>query len=234
MRAKGILLDYGGTLVEELGYDERAANRWLLSKARTVPAGVSLDDVLGRLEQVSQELGAKRDDRAIEVSWQTLTRLSYHSLGIQFDAPLGDFELGYWLACAKTRPMAGAIAALETWRERGIPVAVVSNCRFSEYVLRHELNRHGLSRFLSFIMVTSEYAARKPNRTLFEAAARLLSVAANDILFVGDSLEKDMTGAKAAGMKTLWFRTGNSSAGPGTADRSCTSWSEILNLVNEG
>ena len=232
MRAKGILLDYGGTLVEELGYDEHAANQWLLSRARTVPTGVSLDDVLRRLEQVSRELGAKRDDRAIELSWQTLTRLSYHSLGIQFDAPLGELELGYWLACARTRPMAGAIAALEAWHERGIPMAVVSNCRFSEHVLRQELERHGLARFLSFVMVTSEYGARKPSRTLFEAAARRLSMAAQDILFVGDSLEMDMAGAKAAGMKTLWFRAGESSARTDTADHSCTSWSEILHYVD--
>ena len=32
-RPKGVLLDYGGTLVEEAGFDPRAGNVWLLGQA---------------------------------------------------------------------------------------------------------------------------------------------------------------------------------------------------------
>ena len=233
MQPKGILLDYGGTLVEELEYDERAANEWLLGQAAGIPSGVSLGDVLHRVDRTAQDLGARRDDRAIEITWQALTRLVYDSLAVRFDVPLSDLELGYWLAAAKTRPMPGAIEALEIWHRRGVPMAVVSNCRFAARVLQHELERHDLAKHLAFIMVSAEYAARKPNAMVFTAAAQRLGVVANDIWFIGDSLHKDMAGAKAAGMKALWFHAGASSRHPDTVDHSCGSWSEVLGYFDE-
>ena len=33
MRPNGLLVDYGGTLVEEVGVDVRAGNEWLLARA---------------------------------------------------------------------------------------------------------------------------------------------------------------------------------------------------------
>jgi HAD superfamily hydrolase (TIGR01549 family) len=233
MQPKGILLDYGGTLVEELGYDDRAGNDWLLRQAATIPPDVSLDDVLQLLDRSGRELGANLDDRSTEVTWQTLTRLVYDSLAVRFKVPLSELELGYWLATAKTQPMPGAIDAIETWHRRGIPMAVVSNCRFSEHVLRHELGRHDLAKYFAFIMVSAEYAARKPSAVFFMAAAQRLGVGASDIWFIGDSLHKDMTGAKAAGMRTLWFRAGASPAHTATVDHSCSSWSEIVGLLDE-
>jgi putative hydrolase of the HAD superfamily len=232
MQPKGILLDYGGTLVEELGYEEHAAHDWLLRQAEIIPPDVSLDDVLQRVDRIARELGANLDDRSIEVTWQALTRLVYDSLAIRFKVPLSELELGYWLETAKTRPMPGAIDALETWHGQGIPMAVVSNCRFSEHVLRHESERHGFAKYLAFIMVSAEYAARKPSATFLRAAAQRLGVGASDIWFIGDSLRKDMAGAKAAGMRTLWFRANASLEHTATVDHGCSSWSEVASYFS--
>jgi hypothetical protein len=50
-RAKAVVLDYGGTLVEEAGFDARAGNEWLLNQASYVSPGVTLDIVSsGRAE----------------------------------------------------------------------------------------------------------------------------------------------------------------------------------------
>lgn len=228
MIPKGLLFDYGGTLVEELEYDERAAHEWLLTQAATIPPDVSPDEVLRRIDRTIEDLGGSRNSRSVEVTWQALTRLVYDSLAVRFEVPLADLELGYWSATAKTRPMPGAVEALEAWQRCGVPMAVVSNCRFSEPVLRHELGRHDLANHLAFIMVSAEYAARKPSLTLFEAAAKRLGLRASDIWFIGDSLDTDMAGAKAAGMKTLWFHTGTHSELPETVDRCCSSWREVM------
>lgn len=229
MRPEGILFDYGGTLVEELGYDERAANDWLLNSATKVPRGISLEHVLKRIDDLAIESGSREDGARTEVTWLSLTRLAYDSLGIEFSAPLHELELGYWLKTASTRPMPGAIEALEALKRHGLRMAVLSNCRFSESVLRHELARHGLARHLAFVMVSAEYAARKPSSTLFEAAASRLGIGAKDIWFVGDRIDTDMTGAKAAGMKALWFRTGEYvDAIPRAADHCAASWSEVV------
>ena len=64
------------------------------------------------MDRTTRELGGETNDRTVEVAWQTLTRLVYDSLAIRFDVPFSDLELGYWLAIAKTRRMAGSTETL--------------------------------------------------------------------------------------------------------------------------
>jgi len=225
----GILLDYGGTLVEELGYDERAANEWLLGFATIRPDKVTIDDVMAKLEELSSELMARTDQADVEVTWLTLTRLAYGALGIRFASPLVDLELGYWKAAATTRPLPEARRALEILHQRGIRMAVVSNCRFNRHVIRYELGRYDLSKHIAFVIVSAEYAVRKPNPMIFNAAAGRLGLPPERIWHIGDALATDVAGAKAAGMNALWLRPNGAEGGalPG-ADHVASSWGEIV------
>jgi HAD superfamily hydrolase (TIGR01458 family) len=49
----------------------------------------------------------------------------------------------------------------------------------------------------------------KPSRPLFEAAARSMDLSPGDVVMVGDSLNTDIAGAKAAGSRAILVRTGN-------------------------
>jgi FMN phosphatase YigB (HAD superfamily) len=160
MRPKAILLDYGGTLVEELEYDPRPGNQLLFERAAYRPAHVTLEQVIERADKISTEVAARRDQTQIETPWPSLTRLIYDPLGIRFDDPLPELEMEFWKATVKTAPMPGAREALEEFHRCGVPTAVVSNCSYSQEVLRYELGKHGLADHLSFIMVSAEYAVR--------------------------------------------------------------------------
>ena len=205
MTPKGLLFDYGGTLVEELSVDVRAGNEWLLSRASYRPPHVTLDHVLQRATRVAREVSARRDEVQLETPWSTLTRLIHDSLGVRFETPMPELELGFWNASVRTQAMPGAREALEQFHRWGLPLAVVSNTGFGEPVIRHELARYGLTDHLAFVMVSSDYSVRKPNVLLYETAAARLNVKAGDIWFVGDRLDTDVTGAKAAGMTAVWF-----------------------------
>ena len=85
MTPKGLLFDYGGTLVDEVSVDSEAGNAWLLSRASYRPAHVTLDDVLERAARVTSEVAAQRDRVQIETAWPTLTRLIHDYFGIRFD-----------------------------------------------------------------------------------------------------------------------------------------------------
>jgi hypothetical protein len=54
MAPTGLLLDYGGTLVEEVSVDLRAGNEWLLARASYRPAEVTLRHVLEAINQRRQ------------------------------------------------------------------------------------------------------------------------------------------------------------------------------------
>ena len=223
----GLLLDYGGTLVEEVDFDARAGNELLLSRAVHLSEDVSIEQVLDRANRVSDEVAARRDQSQIETPWPTLTRLIHDFFGTRFADPMSDLEMAFWRASVTTRAMPGAREALEELHQHGIPMAVVSNCGFGQDVLRYELGKHGLADRLAFIMVSAEYAVRKPNTLLFETAAAKLGVSPRDIWFVGDRLDTDVGGAMAAGMTGVWFDASNSEP-PGDADLVVSNWRDLV------
>jgi putative hydrolase of the HAD superfamily len=224
---RGFLLDLGGTLIREDGYDLRAGNEWLLARAAHLPAGVTLDAVVERASKVAAQVSSRRDTFGIETPWIAMTLLIHGYLGVRFDAPLTELELGFWRASVRASAMPGAARALEQFHRWNLPAAVVSNCSFREHVVRDQLSRHGLLETLVFVMSTADYAVRKPNVLLFETAAAKLGVAAREIWFVGDRLDTDVAGATAAGMTSVWLRPAGNVSGGG-ADIVVDTWDELV------
>lgn len=226
-RPKAILLDYGGTLVEELGANPRAGNELLLSHAAVRPPAATIEAVQARANRVSHDVTSRRAQFQIETPWIALTRLIYDAFGIEFDQPLSELELAFWKATVATRPIPGAAEALKVFRDNAVPTAVVSNSSFGPHVIHYELSRHGLAGDLSFVIVSAEYAVRKPNPLLFETAAARIGADPADIWFVGDSLVADVAGAQSTGMTAIWL-PGNVEAPPGSADLIASDWSSIV------
>src|SRR5690349_22621066 len=125
---KGLLLDYGGTLVEEVAFDARAGNEALLARACHKPAHITIEEVMARADRISVEVAARRDEFHVETPWPALTRLIHDYLGIRFAEPMAELEMAFWKASAITTPMPGAREALEQFQRRGVRLAVVSNC----------------------------------------------------------------------------------------------------------
>lgn len=202
---KGVLVDYGGTLVEEVSFDSRAGNEWLLARAVSGPSNVTIEQVLDRAAKVTAEVASRRNEFHLETPWAMLTRLIHDFFGFSFSGSIADLEIGFWKASVKTNAMPGSLAALEKLHECGIPIGVVSNCSFGPHVIRYELEKHGLAEHLRFVMVSAEYAVRKPNVLLYDTAAAKLRTKPQDIWFIGDRWEIDVASAKAAGMTPVWF-----------------------------
>jgi putative hydrolase of the HAD superfamily len=96
---------------------------------------------------------------------------------------------------------------LDTLRGR-LPLAVVTDAQ-SAYA-RGELHQVGLLGYFDPIVVSGDYGYRKPDGRLFAAALAQLGVAAEQTIFVGNDMHRDIYGAREAGMVTVMF---NSSQG---------------------
>ena len=231
-RPKAVLLDYGGTLLEEVGYDLRAGPAALLGHASHLAPGVTLDVVMDRAKRVSRELAGRRDEFGIETPWPALTRLIHDYFGTRFAVSMDALELAFWDASVTTRPMPGARAGLDALHTAGVPLAVLSNSVFGAAVIRHDIAKHGLADHLQFVMVTADYVVRKPNALLFETAAARLGIAPRDTWFVGDRLDTDVAGARAAGMVAVWLRPPN--APPSDApDVTVDDWAQLQRVFED-
>jgi putative hydrolase of the HAD superfamily len=93
-----------------------------------------------------------------------------------------------------------AAPALRELRERGLRVVVASNWDCS---LPEVLDRAGLSPLLDAVVSSATAGATKPDARLFRAALEAAGCGPAEALHVGDSPEKDVEGARAAGLRAV-------------------------------
>jgi putative hydrolase of the HAD superfamily len=62
-----------------------------------------------------------------------------------------------------------------------------------------------LNRYFDTIIISEEAGFSKPDKRIFELALNKLNVQSEDVLFVGDDLEKDIAGCQNANIKGVWF-----------------------------
>ena len=65
----------------------------------------------------------------------------------------------------------------------------------------------GIAPYLSVAIDSAAVGFRKPDARIFEAALAPLDARPSDAIFVGDSLPRDMAGARAVGMPHVWLST---------------------------
>jgi HAD superfamily hydrolase (TIGR01549 family) len=76
-------------------------------------------------------------------------------------------------------------------------------------VQRAKIDMFSLEAMVDFILVSEEFGAAKPDPTIFVEALRLSEADPEDSVFIGDSPEHDIVGARAAGIRSIWInRTG--------------------------
>jgi len=130
------------------------------------------------------------------------------------------------LASLVFRPYPDAVPALRAARARGIRVVVASNWDAS---LRDTLGALGFGDCLDGVVTSAEVGAPKPARAVFERALELAGgVSPDRALHVGDSLEEDIAGARAAGIPAVLVARDGRQAPAGV--RSVRSLEELLSL----
>jgi FMN phosphatase YigB (HAD superfamily) len=67
---------------------------------------------------------------------------------------------------------------------------------------------------------------------LYDTAAARLNVRAADIWFVGDRLDTDVAGAKAAGMTAVWFNPNGRQDPSRDVDLTVSGWADVVSRVS--
>jgi putative hydrolase of the HAD superfamily len=101
------------------------------------------------------------------------------------------------LGALRFRAYPDARPAIIGARERGLRVVVASNW---DVGLVEVLERLELAPLLDGVVTSASVGARKPDAAVFEAALALAGVEPGAALHVGDSLDEDARGARAAGL----------------------------------
>jgi HAD superfamily hydrolase (TIGR01549 family) len=92
---------------------------------------------------------------------------------------------------------------LAVCKKQGIPVCIVTDLTAQ---IQHRKLRHlGLHQSVQYMVSSEESGAEKPARLIFDIALAKLGIAPAQAIMVGDSEEKDLQGARNAGIPAVRY-----------------------------
>jgi HAD superfamily hydrolase (TIGR01549 family) len=83
----------------------------------------------------------------------------------------------------------------------GLKLGILSNTFVNRTSLDRHLQRAGIIEFFPVRLFSYEFKVRKPHREIFRIAAERIGEALENVLFVGDRIDKDIEPALGGGMK---------------------------------
>ncbi|MFC1762310.1 HAD family hydrolase [Planctomycetota bacterium] len=118
--------------------------------------------------------------------------------------PWRDFAWLWYEPLAKTATIEPTIKeTLAKLRELGLKLGVLSNTFVGGHSLERHLEQVGILDFFMMRMYSYEFDFRKPDLRIFRIAAERLGEAAENILYVGDRIDKDIEPALRVGMQPV-------------------------------
>jgi len=96
--------------------------------------------------------------------------------------------------------MPGAGSCLKTLKAAGFTIAVCSNWGWD---LREDLESTGLTADVDVLVTSAQAGFRKPHPRIYGSTLELAGFAADDAVFVGDSLRTDVLGPERVGIRSV-------------------------------
>ena len=209
MRVKAVLFDMFDTLMmiehNHAFYSPslRRTYEYLIQNG----VNVSFDVFNAAYVEARDALYAKADAQMEEPHFNLRISNALRSLGYDFDVS-SEVVFGATLAfCDEfmryVRIDEHAKTVLEKLHGK-YKLGIVSNFAIPECVLKL-LKRDSLAGFFTVVIVSGAVNKRKPNPEIFQRALEKLHVDAENVVFVGDTVDADIQGPQRMGMKTIYI-----------------------------
>lgn len=180
---KMILFDYGHTLLYEPDWNTNRGNAELFKYVTKNPNHCTLEDIRKGAELIFGEHIEGIRKMGYDVGGQIGDRVLYEYLGIEFSLTPLEMETVFWNGCSMGAVMPDADQMIDYINEKGIRSAVISNLLWSGEALTDRLDRLLPNNRFEFVMTSSDYLFRKPNRILFEIALQKAGLTAEDVWY---------------------------------------------------
>lgn len=225
---RALLLDALGTLLFLQAPGPRLREQLRERLAIEVSEGVAGRAIAAEIAYYREHLDEGRDERSLARLRRSCAEVLSRELARDESAtpPAAEDMTEVLLASLRFTRFPDALPALRGFKRLGLRMVVVSNWDAS---LRSVLDALGVSPFLDAIVTSAEFGARKPSAAIFERALALAGVDAAQAWHVGDSVEEDVQGARAAAIEPILIRREASSDEPGV--KTVASLSELLGML---
>jgi len=238
---KAILFDLGHTLIDY-------HNEWVFPEKKAIGKAYQLAcATFGRppdestfnltLSQRLEEARERKVSEMVEVPLASLLEDFFAEMGLEADGRLvnGCMEAFYDTLVEHRRLVEGSREMLETVRQRGYRIGLISDVAWglpSSFPLR-DMRIFSIDPYFDSMIFSTDVGLRKPNPKIFEIALESLGVSAEESMYVGNSLQADIKGAKDSGLVAVLKRSSyyfhDDDIRP---DAVVERWSEMVSLLD--
>jgi len=241
---QAVVFDMGGTL-EDLAYDDITrleATRGLRGFLRKLDLdpGLSLPDLQATVTFGLEAYYTWRRDREVELPpervWKEYIFADHGLCTERLLAAADDIALFYETHFYKRKLRREAPAALEALHTRALRLAIISNT-FSRQLVPLKLAEYGIAHYFDPVVTSASFGWRKPNERIFEEAARLMRLPPEACVYVGDTVSRDVIGARRAGygmviqIESFLTATADRDTAPVLPDAVIDDLREIVDLI---
>jgi len=204
-KLEAILFDIDDTLFDR----DKAQREWahlMMQEFREIFKGIEQKVIVDALLK-SDRIGTEESDRTYSRDAVRIGRFKIFLKLLNLDSePAEGITVLYVESYPKINsPVKEAKSVIEHLAKR-FQLGIVSNAlRDVQY---QKLDTLGIKDIFDCIVLSSEVGIWKPDPRIFWRAACLLERQPEECMYVGNSYDDDILGAKKAGMQTCWFNPG--------------------------
>ena len=142
--------------------------------------------------------------------------------------PLSDLQQEWGMTYASNAvPFPDAEETILYLRRKGYKIGLLTNGNSERQWAK--IHSCGLMQYFDHIVVSGDLQIEKPDPAIYQLSLAGLGIQASEALFVGDTVETDIDGAKRAGIDSLWLTQGTANtAGATFLAKSVSYLKEIL------
>ncbi|MEU8222379.1 HAD family hydrolase [Kribbella sp. NPDC048915] len=191
-----VLFDLDGTLVDQEGAAAAAVVQW------AAEYGITDAAVAARWAAISEKHYRRFQSRELTFDEQRRRRVREFLNSDATDAEADAMFEGYvWRYEAGWTVYPDAVPGMRAVRDAGLGVVVLTNGNDNHQ--RFKLDKLGLTDEIDVLITGDGMPAGKPDPRAFEHALARLDAEPDDVVMVGDSLERDIRGAQAVGIDAI-------------------------------
>lgn len=199
---KAVIFDLDNTLYDYDVINERAVEstgKWLCGET-----GISYEEFLRAFDE-GREL-TKKDMRDCASRHNRMIYFQKTSECLKLNPIQYSLELyeKYWEYMLNNMQLVrGARQLLTRLKESGIKVAICTD--LTTHIQHRKIKKLQITDYVDVFVSSEEADVEKPDIRIFRMVIEKLGIQPEEAIYVGDSYEKDIEGAKRAGIFPVWF-----------------------------
>lgn len=205
-----ILFDLGNTLLYFDGIWEQVIAEMDAALLHSLQAyGLKLDEqaFMRQMEARFEEFDAQKSGEFLEFSTAFILRNLFDEIGLT-EIPEAILRKAirdmYTVSQLHWQPEADALPALQSLREQGYRMGLISNAGDDQDV-QTLIDKAGIRCYFDVILTSAAQGIRKPNPRIFQQALQHWGALPERAAMIGDTLGADILGARNAGMYSVWI-----------------------------